>query len=142
MATKNYEKMSVFEQMQDGLAESLAHVRGQLNLRTTTLPRPAPALSKSRVIAIRKKTGMSQAVFAGYLNVPTRTLQSWEQGARRPKAGEARLLQIFETAPRDCLTLVRRAATSSSAATTAPGAGKIGRPRRHADRRAPRATRR
>lgn len=121
MAKKNYEKMSVFEQMQEGLAESLAHARGQLNLRTTTLPLPAPALSKSRVIAIRKKTGMSQAVFAGYLNVPTRTLQSWEQGARQPKASEARLLQIFETAPRDCLTLVRKAERSHNGRGTRTG---------------------
>lgn len=99
MATKNNKTMTVFEQIQEGLNESIAHARGQLNLRTTTLPLPAPALSKTRVIAIRKKTGMSQALFAGYLNVPTKTLQSWEQGVRRPKAGEARLLQIFETNP-------------------------------------------
>ncbi len=97
---------SVFEQVRAGLRESLAHARGELTLRTTTLPAPAPRLSKSRVIAIRKKAGMSQAVFARYLNVPTRTLQSWEQGARTPKAGEARLLQIAEVAPGEFESLV------------------------------------
>ncbi len=99
MVARDYEKMSVFEQIQEGLTDSLAHARGELSLRTTVLPSPAPALSKSRVIAIRNKTGMSQAVFAGYLNVPKKTLQSWEQGARHPKAGEARLLQIFDADP-------------------------------------------
>ena len=118
MAKKNYETMSVFEQLTDGLTDSIEHANGRLDLRSTTLPKPAPTPSKFRVAAIRKKMGMSQAVFAGYLNVPTRTLQSWEQGARRPKASEARLLQIFEAAPRDCLTLVRKAARIRRASIT------------------------
>ena len=100
----NYEKMSVAQQIRQGLQKSIAHARGELTLRTTTLP--APKLSKRRVSAIRKKLKMSQGVFASYLNVPTKTLQSWEQGARVPKASEARLLQIFEAAPDDIQALV------------------------------------
>jgi putative transcriptional regulator len=103
----DYEKMSVYEQMLEGLTEGVAHARGELTLKTTTLPAPAPKLSKARVAAIRKKTGMSQAVFACYLNVPKKTLQSWEQGARTPKAGEARLLQVFEAAPEQILSIMR-----------------------------------
>lgn len=95
----DYESMGAFEHMMEGLKQSLSQVRGELTLRTTTLAAPAPKFSARRVAAIRKKTGMSQAVFASYLNVPVRTLQSWEQGAREPKAGEARLLQIFEQDP-------------------------------------------
>ena len=113
-ANGGFEKLSVFEQIKEGLKEGIAHGRGKLTLRTTTLARPAPALSKRRVAAIRKKAGMSQAVFARLLNVPTRTLQSWEQGARRPKAGEARLLQIVEVAPGEVEELVRRADTDRS----------------------------
>jgi putative transcriptional regulator len=105
----DYEKMSVYEQVSEGLKQGIAHARGELTLKTTTLPAPAPRLSKTRVIAIRKKTGMSQSVFASFLNVPKKTLQSWEQGARSPKAGEARLLQIFDAAPAECLSLVRKA---------------------------------
>src|SRR5512141_2026193 len=106
-AERDVEKLSVFEQIQEGLKEGIAHGRGKLTLRTTTLARPAPRRGKGRVAAIRKKTGMSQAVFARLLNVPTRTLQSWEQGARQPKAGEARLLQIVEVAPGEVEELVR-----------------------------------
>lgn len=102
----DYEKMSVYEQVLEGLKEGVAHARGELNLKTTTLPAPAPSLSRTRVAAIRKKTGMSQSVFACYLNVPKKTLQSWEQGARKPKAGEARLLQMFEVATAQVLTIV------------------------------------
>lgn len=104
--TKDYEKLSVFEQVMDGLTEGLAHARGELTLRTTTLPAPAPRLSKTRVVAIRKKARMSQGVLAAYLNVPKRTLESWEQGKRAPKAGEARLLQLIEADPRAFESLV------------------------------------
>lgn len=106
MKRKRPARQTLFEQVRAGLHESIAHARGELTLRTTTLPAPAPKLSKSRVIAIRKKAGMSQAVFARFLNVPTRTLQSWEQGARTPKAGEARLLQIAEAAPVEFESLI------------------------------------
>lgn len=106
----DYEKMSVYEQLLEGLKEGVAHARGELNLNTTTLPAAAPTLSKTRVVAIRKKIGMSQAVFASYLNVPKKTLQSWEQGARTPKAGEARLLQVFEAAPEEIVKIMSTAA--------------------------------
>jgi putative transcriptional regulator len=111
---KDYESLSVFEQIREGLRDNIAQARGGrggggLTLKTTTLPSPAPRLSKARVSAIRRKTGMSQAVFASYLNVPKKTLQSWEQGARAPKAGEARLLQIFAVAPRELESLVIKA---------------------------------
>lgn len=106
MNSRDDETLSVFEQIRKGLEQSIAQARGELTLKTTTLPAPAPKLTKHRVAAIRKKTGMSQAVFASYLNVPTRTLQSWEQGAREPKAGEARLLQIADAAPDVFIELV------------------------------------
>jgi putative transcriptional regulator len=102
----DHENLSVYEQLLEGLSDGLAHARGERNLRTTTLPAPAPPLSRARVVAIRKKTGVSQSVFASFLNVPTKTLQSWEQGARRPKAGEARLLQMFEADPDQVVKLI------------------------------------
>lgn len=117
---RDYENMSVFEQVSEGLKQSISHARGEMTLKTTTLPAPAPTLSKSRVIAIRKQVKMSQAVFARYLNVPTRTLQSWEQGARVPKAGEARLLQVFEAAPEEFLVLVAQADTAAQRRSSRP----------------------
>jgi len=112
---KNYESMSVFDQLREGLKDGIAQARGELRLDTTTLPAPAPTLSKSKVTAIRKKVGMSQAVFASYLNVPKKTLQSWEQGARTPKASEARLLQMFAIAPQALESLVSQAGRRSPA---------------------------
>ncbi|MFA6043769.1 MAG: helix-turn-helix domain-containing protein [Phycisphaerales bacterium] len=116
----DYEKLSVFEQLIEGLKDSVAHARGELNLKTTTLPAPAPALSKKRVVAIRKNAGMSQAVFASFLNVPKKTLQSWEQGARKPKAGEARLLQVFGVAPEQMVKILGEAEKATLGRTQRP----------------------
>ncbi len=100
--------MTPAERLRDALLEGIAHAKGEITLRTVTLrvPGPAPKLGKARVLKIRRKTRMSQSVFARYLNVPVRTLQSWEQGLRTPKAGEARLLQLFEAEPERCIRLV------------------------------------
>ena len=43
------------------------------------------------VAAIRKRTGLSQAAFAGKIGVPVATLRNCEQGRRRPE-GPARVL--------------------------------------------------
>lgn len=105
------QSLSVFDQISQGLNESIAQLRGDITLRSTTLPAPAPKLTKTRVSGIRTKAGMSQAIFARILNVPTKTLQSWEQGARQPKASEARLLQLFDISPNDIIGILNRAET-------------------------------
>ena len=33
---------------------------------------------------LRVKTGLSQSEFAGYLKIPKRTIQDWDQGRRIP----------------------------------------------------------
>lgn len=110
---KSPEDMTPFEQLKTALEESLAHARGELTLRTTVLPAPPPKLTKKRVQAVRAELNMSQSVFASLLNVPTKTLQSWEQGARVPKASEARLLQLLEKSPDLIAKLVMGDSTST-----------------------------
>ncbi len=96
---KDYEKMSVFEQVMDGLEEGLAHARGEITLKTTTLPAPPPPAGRDNVIALRKKLKMSQSVFAAALNVSTKLVQSWEQGVRKPDHGELRLIELLTKEP-------------------------------------------
>jgi putative transcriptional regulator len=60
---------------------------------------PPPAYTAERVSAIRlKKAKMSQAVFAGFLNVRPSTVQKWESLAsgKHPVGAAAKLLQIIE----------------------------------------------
>lgn len=60
---------------------------------------PPPTYTPEQVTAIRlKKAKMSQAVFAGFLNVRPSTIQKWESPAsgKHPVGAAAKLLQIIE----------------------------------------------
>jgi putative transcriptional regulator len=70
-----------------------------LTLRTVQVPAPPPEIAAEEVTSLRAKSGMSQAVFAGLLNVSTKTVQSWEQGERKPSHAALRILQLFREHP-------------------------------------------
>ena len=95
----DYEKLSFFERVKLGLEQSIAYSRGELSLRTTTLPLPPPPASPKRVAALRRRLKMSQSVFAAALNVSPKLVQSWEHGIRHPSRGDLRLIQIIEKRP-------------------------------------------
>lgn len=93
------ETASLFDRLRKGMEESIAHSRGELTLKTTTLPIPPPPAKRSQVIALRKKLKMSQSVFAAAMNVSTKLVQAWEQGKRTPDRADLRLLQILSREP-------------------------------------------
>ena len=66
-----------------------------MNLATTVVP-AGRSFSGDEVVAIRNRRHMSQTQFANLLAVNVKTLQSWEQGARKPSKPTMRLLQIFD----------------------------------------------
>ncbi len=80
-----------------------AHVRGEqkLTLRTQQLALPAPNQAPGAwgITALRLKLNVSQAVFAGLLNVPKVTAISWEKGRRRPTGAALRLLDLIRKKP-------------------------------------------
>ena len=82
-----------------GLTEAVRSARGELTLRTVRIPDPPPEIPAKEVTSLRVKTGMSQAVFARVLNVSTKTVQSWEQGERKPSHASLRMLQVFRVNP-------------------------------------------
>lgn len=49
--------------------------------------------SREEVISVRKSMKMSQSEFASFLFLATNTIQSWEQGKRRPDGSSAVLLR-------------------------------------------------
>ena len=89
----------LFERLQTGLQAGIAHVRGELTLRTTTLPEEPPEIDRQTIVRLRERAMMSQAVFARVLNVSAKTVQSWEQGVRQPSESCRRLIQIFSLHP-------------------------------------------
>lgn len=89
----------LFERLQQGLREGIAFSKGELSLRTVEVPEEPPEIDAATLIALRELASMSQTVFARMLNVSTKTVQSWEQGNRRPSEASKRLIQIFTEHP-------------------------------------------
>ena len=97
--SNKYKTMSVFEQIKGGLEDSIAYSRGELSLKTTTLPLPPPKAEAEQIAALRRRLRMSQSVFAATLNVSPKTVQSWEQGVRQPADAALRMLQVIRERP-------------------------------------------
>ena len=83
-------KRNVGQEILEGLRELK---RGEVG-RVVNLP---------SVAAIRERTGLSQAKFAGLLGVSVRTLQEWEQGRRAPSGAARTLLMVAAKNPQALL---------------------------------------
>ena len=113
-------RLPVAEQIRKGLEEAIRHAKGEITLKTTTLEMPdrPPQVSADELTELRLKSGMSQAVFARMLNVSTKTIQSWEQGQRKPSQAALRLIQVFRQSPSSVLEV---AGMSGPKRTSHPG---------------------
>ena len=96
---KNSISNEFFEELKGSMLEGLEHAEGKRNLRVTTLPRPPKKLSSGEIAKIRSQAKLSQSVFARYLNVSIKTVQSWEQGTRTPSDAALKLLSIARDNP-------------------------------------------
>ena len=98
----------LFERLKTGLEEAIRHAKGEITLKTTTLEMPdrPPDVGAEELTKLRLASGMSQAVFARMLNVSTKTVQSWEQGHRKPSQAALRLIQVFRHNPSGLLEVV------------------------------------
>ncbi len=101
-------RLTVASQIRKGLEEAIRHAKGEITLKTTTLEMPdrPPEVDASELIGLRLGRGMSQAVFALLLNVSTKTVQSWEQGKRKPSQAALRLIQVYRQNPNGLLEMV------------------------------------
>jgi putative transcriptional regulator len=53
-------------------------------------------LSPRQIAAVRKRAGVSQAVFASYLNVTTGLVSQWERGKKHPQGPSLKLLTLAD----------------------------------------------
>jgi putative transcriptional regulator len=53
-------------------------------------------LSPSDIQALREREGVSQKVFARYLNVPATLISQWERGERKPSGAAVKLLSVVK----------------------------------------------
>jgi len=92
---RRHNRPPLAERLTTSLLEGIEYARGERELRTTLVP-TARTYSAEEVVAIRDRKRLSQAEFARLLAVNVKTLQSWEQGVRKPSKPTMRLLQIFD----------------------------------------------
>ena len=106
MAKKTETNNEFFEDLKAGLAATIEHAKGKRkDLRTTTLPRPPKELSAKEIAKVRSQLNVSQAVFARYLNISTKTVQSWEQGQGKPNGASLKLLSMVKKNPKILLEI-------------------------------------
>ena len=104
--SKSAKRPALFERLRAGLEEGIQFARDELTLRTTEVPARPPDLRGQEVLRLRQQLKMSQDVFARMLNVSSKTVQSWEQGERRPARAALRLLQILAALPEEVCQVV------------------------------------
>lgn len=57
---------------------------------------PVENVSPQQIAAMRKRAGVSQAVFASYLNVTPGLISKWERGEKRPQGPSLKLLALVQ----------------------------------------------
>jgi putative transcriptional regulator len=60
-------------------------------------------LSAKQIAAIRRRAGVSQGVFAHYLNVKPKLVSEWERGEKRPSGPSLKLLSIVRSKGLDAI---------------------------------------
>lgn len=91
----NAPKSKAFESIRQGLEEALAYAEG----KTTRARVHQVEVPSVDVVAIRAKTGMSQAEFARSIGVAKGTLLNWEHGRRHPTGPAQVLLAMIAKRP-------------------------------------------
>ena len=60
-------------------------------------------LSPRQIIALRAREGVSQGVFAQYLNVRPKLVSEWERGEKKPSGPSLKLLSIVKAKGLDAI---------------------------------------
>jgi putative transcriptional regulator len=93
-------KRKLFSEITEGFEALAAGRVGKITLKRHEVEiRPAPEISASDVLGLRKRLNLSRAVFARYLRINERTLENWEQGRAHPNAQAALLIRMVERYP-------------------------------------------
>jgi putative transcriptional regulator len=87
-----------FEGLKKGLGDALAYSEGKITLKSEfiEIPEPPGEYKAKDIKKIRENLHYSQSIFAKFLNVSTKTVQSWESGDRTPSHAALRLLEVVD----------------------------------------------
>ena len=84
----------LFDELKSNLKEAVQISKGRASPKTMYV-----VFTPAQIKALRRRVGMSQAIFARRFNLSLDTLKGWEQGKRRPDAAASNYLRVIEAAP-------------------------------------------
>jgi putative transcriptional regulator len=99
MAGRRRYKSPVFKAIHES-ASAIFKVGGMTSEEMAEFDRSCLAgsvpLESGDIKAVREAQGVTQPVFARYLNTSVSTIQKWESGAKRPSGMAVRLLEVVK----------------------------------------------
>ena len=92
--------MSLFEEIKEGLNQAIEYEKGNLKVKKTTRTiKPLEKFTSGEIKEIRVSTGLTQVLFAQYMGVSVKTVESWEAGTNHPDGAACRLLSLTRQNP-------------------------------------------
>ena len=89
---------SVYDSIMTGLTEALedAGSKDKKLKRRVVSVIPVKVYNADEIQDIRRKTGLSQKLFASYMGVSLETVEAWEAGTNHPSGTASRILSMME----------------------------------------------
>ena len=92
--------MAIFDDIKLGVEPAIAYEKGNLKAKKTTLTiAPVEVFTAQDIKDIRHQTGLTQVLFARFMGVSVKTVESWEAGRNHPEGAACRLLTLTRNDP-------------------------------------------
>ena len=90
----------IFDSIKLGLEEAIQHEKGTIKARTNTVTiSPIKTFTPEQIKTIRIREGMTQAVFAHFMGVSSKTVEAWEAGTNKPAGPASRMFELMDKEP-------------------------------------------
>ena len=92
--------MAIFDDIKLGVEQAIEYEKGNLKAKKTTLTiTPVEGFTAQDIKDIRNQTGLTQVLFAKFMGVSVKTVESWEAGRNHPEGAACRLLTLTRNDP-------------------------------------------
>ena len=98
----------LFDDLKIGLQQAIAYSNGNGEAKVTTVViDPIMKYNKDEVRSIRESASMTQEVFADFLGVSLKTVESWENGKSHPAGPACRLMNLLSCSKRQIVPCMK-----------------------------------
>ena len=87
----------VGDDLVEAFQDMAAYLRGEIEVESYEVP--DDVLTPGKISEIRKRVASSTKIFERDFMIPARTMESYEQGRRKPDTATVALLKIIDRAP-------------------------------------------